>query len=82
MASAQFFNILAILAILVPSILAAEFLVGDDKGWSRWTINFDCKAWAKGKEFHVGDKLSKFTLYKLSLLCLQLTQNCLQKYSP
>ena len=41
MASAQFFNILAILAILVPSILATEFLVGDDKGW---TINFDYQA--------------------------------------
>ncbi|KAE8008184.1 hypothetical protein FH972_004721 [Carpinus fangiana] len=54
MASAQSFNILAILAILVPSILATEFLVGDDKGW---TINFDYQAWAKGKEFHVGDKL-------------------------
>ncbi|XP_059448111.1 blue copper protein-like [Corylus avellana] len=54
MASAQFFNALAILAILVPSILATEFLVGDDKGW---TINFDYQAWAKGKEFHVGDKL-------------------------
>jgi hypothetical protein len=55
MASAQFF-ILAILAILVPSILATEFMVGDRKGW---TINFDYQAWAKGKEFHVGDKLGK-----------------------
>ncbi|KAE8008185.1 hypothetical protein FH972_004722 [Carpinus fangiana] len=53
MASAQFFNILAILAILVPSILATEFVVGDHKGW---TINFDYQAWAEGKEFHVGDK--------------------------
>jgi hypothetical protein len=79
MASPQFFNTLAILAILVPSILATEFLVGDDEGW---TINFDYQAWAKGKEFHVGDKLGKFTLYKLSLPCLQLTQNCLQKYNP
>ncbi|XP_062147116.1 blue copper protein 1b-like [Alnus glutinosa] len=41
-------------AILVPSILATEFVVGDDKGW---TINFDYQAWAQGKEFHVGDTL-------------------------
>ncbi|KAF5460771.1 hypothetical protein F2P56_020616 [Juglans regia] len=46
--------ILAIVAILVPSSLATEFVVGDDKGW---TINFDYQAWAQGKEFHVGDKL-------------------------
>ena len=65
MASAQFFNILAILAILVPSILATEFVVGDHKGW---TINFDYQAWAEGKEFHVGDKLGKFTL-SLNSVC-------------
>ncbi|KAF5478272.1 hypothetical protein F2P56_004846 [Juglans regia] len=53
MASTQFF-FFAILAILVPSILAKEIKVGDDKGW---TINFDYQAWAKGKEFVVGDKL-------------------------
>jgi hypothetical protein len=67
MASAQFFNILAILAILVPLILATEFVVGDHKGW---TINFDYQAWAEGKEFHVGDKLCKFTLsISLNSLC-------------
>ncbi|XP_059461801.1 blue copper protein 1b-like [Corylus avellana] len=53
-ASSQYFFILAIVAILVPSIFATEFVVGDDKGW---TINFDYQAWAKGKEFHVGDTL-------------------------
>ncbi|XP_062147925.1 blue copper protein 1b-like [Alnus glutinosa] len=53
MAFTQFF-VLAIVAILVPSILAVEFMVGDDQGW---TTNYDYQAWAKGKEFHVGDKL-------------------------
>jgi hypothetical protein len=59
MASTQSFFILAIVAILVPSILATDFVVGDDKGW---TINFDYQAWAQGKEFHVGDTLGKLTL--------------------
>ncbi|KAH7514066.1 blue copper protein 1b [Ziziphus jujuba] len=54
MASSQLFIILAIAAIFVPSISAVEFIVGDDKGW---TINFDYQTWAKGKVFHVGDKL-------------------------
>uniref|UniRef100_A0A7N2N297 Phytocyanin domain-containing protein n=1 Tax=Quercus lobata TaxID=97700 RepID=A0A7N2N297_QUELO len=53
MASTQFF-IFAILAVLVPSILATDFVVGDDKGW---TIGFDYQTWADGKEFHVGDRL-------------------------
>ena len=50
------FIVLAILATLVPSILGTEFMVGDDKGW---TMNYDSQNWAKGKEFHVGDKLGK-----------------------
>ncbi|KAJ0716411.1 putative Phytocyanin domain, cupredoxin [Helianthus annuus] len=36
----------------VPS--GKVFVVGDDYGW---TLNFDYQAWAKGKEFVVGDKL-------------------------
>ncbi|KAM0069860.1 putative Phytocyanin domain, cupredoxin [Helianthus debilis subsp. tardiflorus] len=36
----------------VPS--GKVFVVGDDYGW---TLNFDYQAWAKGKEFAVGDKL-------------------------
>ncbi|KAG7956767.1 hypothetical protein I3843_11G140500, partial [Carya illinoinensis] len=48
------FLVLAIAATLAPSILAKEFLVGDSTGW---TINYDYESWAKGKEFHVGDKL-------------------------
>ncbi|KAK3010445.1 hypothetical protein RJ639_010654 [Escallonia herrerae] len=31
-----------------------DFVVGDDKGW---TIGLDYQAWAKPKEFHVGDRL-------------------------
>jgi hypothetical protein len=57
--STHYFFILAIVTILVPSILATDFVVGDDKGW---TINFDYQAWAQGKEFHVGDTLGKLTL--------------------
>lgn len=54
MASAQFFSILTIAAILVTSILATEFLVGDETGWD---TNYDYKGWTRGKEFHVGDQL-------------------------
>jgi hypothetical protein len=43
MASSQFFFI-AIVAFLVPSILAKDFLV-------------DYHGWTLGKEFHVGDQL-------------------------
>ncbi|GFS33358.1 hypothetical protein Acr_00g0027890 [Actinidia rufa] len=40
----------------VPSPVRAskDFIVGDNKGW---TINFDYQAWAKGKDFRVGDRL-------------------------
>lgn len=42
----------------VPSS-SKVFVVGDDKGW---TLNFDYQAWAKGKQFFVGDKLGIFFL--------------------
>lgn len=58
--SKQLVIILAIIAILVPSISAVEYVVGDDKGW---TNNFDYQAWAQGKEFHVGDKLGNLITY-------------------
>jgi len=58
------FIVLAIVAILVPSIMGMDFMVGDDKGW---TTNFDYQAWAKGKEFHVGDNLGKLALQTSSL---------------
>ncbi|KAK8599072.1 hypothetical protein V6N13_077012 [Hibiscus sabdariffa] len=39
---------------IVPSSLATEFTVGDEKGWH---LDFDYQGWATGKEFRVGDKL-------------------------
>lgn len=49
----------AIALILLPTIcMATEYTVGDKKGW---TINFDYQAWAKGKEFRVGDTLGMYT---------------------
>lgn len=56
MASYKLFVVFALLAISIPSISAMEHIVGDDIGW---TTNFDYQAWAKGKIFFVGDKLSK-----------------------
>lgn len=56
MASSKLFIILVIVAISVPSILATDFVVGDATGW---TTKFDYQKWAEGKEFRVGDKLSK-----------------------
>lgn len=56
MASSLIYFILVILAIFAPTIFAADFVVGDDKGW---TINVDYQAWAQGKQFYVGDNLGK-----------------------
>ncbi|XP_034693507.1 mavicyanin-like [Vitis riparia] len=54
MASRQFV-VLAIVAVVLPTVaMAAEFTVGDDKGW---TNKVDYQAWAKGKTFLVGDTL-------------------------
>lgn len=45
----------AVALVLLPTIaMAAEYVVGDDKGW---TINFDYQSWAKDKTFYVGDTL-------------------------
>ncbi|KAF8398046.1 hypothetical protein HHK36_016972 [Tetracentron sinense] len=55
MAIDRVFDVLAIVAIVLPSIaMAEEFIVGDGIGW---TIGFDYQDWAKGKDFLVGDKL-------------------------
>ncbi|KAK9927405.1 hypothetical protein M0R45_024589 [Rubus argutus] len=48
--NSQLFFILGIFAIVAPSILATDFIVADDKGW---TINVDYQAWAQGKLFYV-----------------------------
>ncbi|KAD6453476.1 hypothetical protein R6Q59_015360 [Mikania micrantha] len=45
---------IGILASFATCISATEFIVGDGYGW---TLNFDYQAWAKGKEFVVGDKI-------------------------
>ncbi|KAF9592283.1 hypothetical protein IFM89_013509, partial [Coptis chinensis] len=53
--SKQFLVTLAIVAVVLPSVaLATEFVVGDAAGW---TNDFDYVAWAKDKEFRVGDSL-------------------------
>lgn len=57
--NSQLFIVLATLALVSPCILATEFVVGDDKGW---TINFDYQAWAQGKQFYVGDKLGNYIM--------------------
>ncbi|XP_026416876.1 uclacyanin 1-like [Papaver somniferum] len=55
-ANKQIFIILAIVAIMFPLIaLATDHVVGDDKGWNN---KFDYAAWAKDKQFYVGDTLS------------------------
>ncbi|XP_050378243.1 blue copper protein 1b-like [Argentina anserina] len=54
MAPSRFFVILAILAVFAPSILATNYIVGDDEGW---TTGFDYQVWAQGKMFVVGDNL-------------------------
>ena len=51
-------HVFIIFAVIFPIIVSGkDFIVGDETGW---TINFDYQAWAQGKDFRVGDKLSKF----------------------
>ncbi|KAE8657341.1 hypothetical protein F3Y22_tig00116996pilonHSYRG00505 [Hibiscus syriacus] len=55
MASSKIFFAIAVVAFFaVPSSLATEFTVGDEKGWA---LDFDYQEWAAGKEFRVGDTL-------------------------
>lgn len=51
---------IGLLASLTTLVSATDFIVGDDYGW---TLNFDYQAWAKGKEFVVGDKLGMKIIY-------------------
>ncbi|XP_031099209.1 mavicyanin-like [Ipomoea triloba] len=53
MASTIFFIFLTV-AILAVYATATDYIVGDEYGW---TTNVDYQAWAKGKQFVVGDKL-------------------------
>ncbi|OMO97330.1 Plastocyanin-like protein [Corchorus capsularis] len=52
--SKMFFIISLVTVLVIPSSLATEFVVGDDKGWG---LDFDSQGWTAGKEFRVGDKL-------------------------
>ncbi|XP_062075886.1 blue copper protein 1b-like [Humulus lupulus] len=54
MGSFKFINVAIIVAMLVPSISAVDYLVGDDAGW---TVGFDYQTWAQDKMFFVGDRL-------------------------
>ncbi|THF95126.1 hypothetical protein TEA_016992 [Camellia sinensis var. sinensis] len=55
MASNNLLVILAIVAIVLPSVtMATDYWVGDSSGW---TNGYDYQAWAKDKVFYVGDKL-------------------------
>ncbi|KAM2035014.1 hypothetical protein EV1_037438 [Malus domestica] len=63
MTSSWLFIILTVLATFAPSILATDYVVGDDKGW---TINFDYQAWAWGNMFFVGDNLGVHNVYKVN----------------
>lgn len=63
---------LAIVAAVATSTMAKHIVVGDYKGW---TLNFDYQAWARQKEFYVGDRLSKrgiSSIVQLTLLYLIL----------
>ncbi|KAF5742766.1 stellacyanin-like [Tripterygium wilfordii] len=56
MASSRVFAVVFwfVAAIVSTSVLAKEFIVGDEAGWKRGVDYF---AWAKDKDFRVGDKL-------------------------
>lgn len=57
MAFGRVFVLLLAIAVFASTVTSAtKFIVGDDSGW---TVGFDYQAWAKGKVFHVGDKLGK-----------------------
>ena len=47
---------IAVAVLLPATTMATDYMVGDDSGW---TTNYDYQAWAKGKVFHVGDKLGE-----------------------
>ncbi|KAJ8763147.1 hypothetical protein K2173_025532 [Erythroxylum novogranatense] len=67
-----------IAAIAGVTTEAKEFVVGDETGW---TINFDYKTWATGKDFRVGDKLIfKYPVGKHTVIPVNGTefQNCIK----
>ena len=48
------FAVAAAAAIFSDGAMAMEYVVGDDQGWRP---GFNYTAWAKGKQFFVGDSL-------------------------
>lgn len=58
MASKVLLFAIMIAAAAAPAF-AVDYVVGDDDGWK---LNFNYSAWAQGKEFFVGDRISKFIL--------------------
>lgn len=51
--------LLSVSAVVLPTLgRAAEFVVGDDEGW---TLGVNYTAWAQDKEFRVGDTLGMCT---------------------
>lgn len=53
----------AMMAAVAAPALGVDYVVGDEAGWK---LNVNYTAWAQGKEFHVGDRLSK-PLFLLNL---------------
>ncbi|XP_062109840.1 blue copper protein 1a-like [Humulus lupulus] len=54
--SSRFFNLIVLVAIFLPTIaIATDYVVGDDKGWTNNGVDYE--AWAKDKDFKVGDAL-------------------------
>ncbi|KAJ0714649.1 putative Phytocyanin domain, cupredoxin [Helianthus annuus] len=45
---------LFVVALLPTTTIATEYTVGDGSGW---TVQYDYQAWAKNKDFKVGDTL-------------------------
>ena len=59
MAPGQVYSVLAIILTVLPSLaLAADFVVGDQEGW---TNKSNYTTWAADKVFRVGDRLGKLS---------------------
>lgn len=50
------FVVLSFAAAALQSAMAADIVVGDEKGWLPY---FNYTSWAQGKQFKVGDNLDK-----------------------
>lgn len=59
------FLIMMIVAIVLAPALATDYMVGDDAGWK---LDYNYTEWAKGKDFHVGDTISKFFFFSFFFL--------------